>query len=705
MKATQCIAGAVCAFTLSLSPPVQGQTQTLVIPYLGKASTANSSSPHPWDQKSTSTRVQHIYDSFAFTLPATPVKGRILISRLRWRADDTAPTNKAWTGGTFGGVTIKMSTAAVDYKALTTTFSANHGPDVTTVFSGPVTVAAGKGTGSGVPGPYYVDVTLNSPFLYDPTQDKDLLIDIASDGSAWTPATGTTIPLAAASGTGYLSRSLYNLNSHTATTGSIQADIGVIMEVTYGPPVGLFAGFTASPIQGGQNLKVTFQDTSFTSDSGGIQSWAWDFDGDSKVDSTAQNPTYTYTCGTLSPNLAVTDKVRQPSTRRRKDLINAGVVKADFAASPASGLAPLKVTFTDKSTGGPTAWQWDFDNDGNVDSTEQNPTYTYTNNGSFDVKLTAVGPCNKDSLTIEHFVSVGEACITTLFVSNNGLSSSGSGNLFDVDVKNPKGLKITSFAVNSYAAATSAITLDVYVTPNTYVGADSNSSTWVKVATGSGPAQGQDVPTPIDTSDFFLPAGKYGMYLIHTSASGSPGPRYTDGTGSNQNYSNADIALTMGISRTTPWGGTVNSPRVWNGSICYTAVDQAASGAYGFGCPGSGGKSPRLSLSADPVVGKTVNIDIADMVNVATGPGLLFVGLQRTQVDLTGIGMSGCFLFNDALIILGFTNTQGTASLPVSIPDSSDTVGVQVFLQAANSDTGSNGGIAASHGLAIRAGR
>ena len=48
---------------------------------------------------------------------------------------------------------------------------------------------------------------------------------------------------------------------------------------------------------------------------------------------------------------------------------------ADFSSDVASGNAPLTVTFTDKSTGNPTAWNWDF-GDGNV-STDKNP-YTYT---------------------------------------------------------------------------------------------------------------------------------------------------------------------------------------------------------------------------------------------------------------------------------------------------------------------------------------
>ena len=60
---------------------------------------------------------------------------------------------------------------------------------------------------------------------------------------------------------------------------------------------------------------------------------------------------------------------------------------ASFTTSPASGEAPLDVQFTDTSTGGPTAWAWDF-GDGTT-STAQNPAHTYTQPGSYAVTLTA----------------------------------------------------------------------------------------------------------------------------------------------------------------------------------------------------------------------------------------------------------------------------------------------------------------------------
>lgn len=61
---------------------------------------------------------------------------------------------------------------------------------------------------------------------------------------------------------------------------------------------------------------------------------------------------------------------------------------AAFSFDPELGQAPLNVQFTDESTGGPSAWDWDF-GDGSAHATTQNPTHTFVNAGNFTVTLTA----------------------------------------------------------------------------------------------------------------------------------------------------------------------------------------------------------------------------------------------------------------------------------------------------------------------------
>lgn len=58
-----------------------------------------------------------------------------------------------------------------------------------------------------------------------------------------------------------------------------------------------------------------------------------------------------------------------------------------FTTNPATGNAPLTVSFKSTSVDGPTVWEWDFTNDGVVDATTENATYTYMIPGTYDVKL------------------------------------------------------------------------------------------------------------------------------------------------------------------------------------------------------------------------------------------------------------------------------------------------------------------------------
>ncbi len=65
-------------------------------------------------------------------------------------------------------------------------------------------------------------------------------------------------------------------------------------------------------------------------------------------------------------------------------------LRAEFTADATDGDAPLAVRFTDLSVGSPTAWSWDFENDGVVDSVERDPSRVFAAPGVYTVKLTVV---------------------------------------------------------------------------------------------------------------------------------------------------------------------------------------------------------------------------------------------------------------------------------------------------------------------------
>jgi len=81
-------------------------------------------------------------------------------------------------------------------------------------------------------------------------------------------------------------------------------------------------------------------------------------------------------------------------------------VVADFSASPTSGDASLSVQFTDQSTGETMSWDWDFNNDGTVDSTEQNPVHIYSTPGTYTVWLKVSGWEGSDTETKADYITV-----------------------------------------------------------------------------------------------------------------------------------------------------------------------------------------------------------------------------------------------------------------------------------------------------------
>jgi len=81
---------------------------------------------------------------------------------------------------------------------------------------------------------------------------------------------------------------------------------------------------------------------------------------------------------------------------------------ANFSGTPTSGNVPLAVTFTDTSTGSPTAWNWDFgDLSGgyHVVSYAQNPSHTYTSAGTYTVTLTAVNAHGWNTMTKTNYIT------------------------------------------------------------------------------------------------------------------------------------------------------------------------------------------------------------------------------------------------------------------------------------------------------------
>ncbi len=160
-----------------------------------------------------------------------------------------------------------------------------------------------------------------------------------------------------------------NVTSEYGCTGSIQKSV---------PVNGTGTSFT-SPDTVCLNSTVTFQNASAATP----LSTTWDFGNGLQANTLDGSSTYNapgiYTVKLKNAYLNCLDSFSKPLVVMDKPVVN-------FTAPVTTACkAPLTVNFQDASPSA-TGWQWDF-GDGNT-STQQNPSHTYTAEGSYDVTLT-----------------------------------------------------------------------------------------------------------------------------------------------------------------------------------------------------------------------------------------------------------------------------------------------------------------------------
>ncbi len=118
-----------------------------------------------------------------------------------------------------------------------------------------------------------------------------------------------------------------------------------------------------------------------------------------------------------------------------------GQLSAQFSADPLSGCAPIRIQFTDLSTGGATGWKWDLGN-GTI-SAFKDPSTVYFNPGVYTVKLTVYnGPTDSATIIKTNYILVNPIPIinfgasplqgcTPVSVKFTDSSTTASGNFVD----------------------------------------------------------------------------------------------------------------------------------------------------------------------------------------------------------------------------------------------------------------------------------
>ncbi len=149
----------------------------------------------------------------------------------------------------------------------------------------------------------------------------------------------------------------------------------------------------------GKNVNFTFTQTGLTVNflaEPGLTNWSWNF-GDNSPASKLENPTYTYKqSGNYTVTLTATTSSGTSNSSTQTVQVNSG--GSTGGTNFTYTISGLVVQFTDTSNNNPTAWSWDF-GDGTPLSTLESPTHTYSNDGTYNVKLTVTISSGTDSVT------------------------------------------------------------------------------------------------------------------------------------------------------------------------------------------------------------------------------------------------------------------------------------------------------------------
>ncbi|MEN8262175.1 MAG: PKD domain-containing protein [Nitrospirota bacterium] len=153
-------------------------------------------------------------------------------------------------------------------------------------------------------------------------------------------------------------------------------------------PVAVIGG-SSSGVEG---QEIVFGGSGSTDSEGSITRYEWDVDGDGtyEYESATATQSHTYSANaSYTVGLRVTDENNATNVETTIIDISDTAPTAAFSADTTTGEIPLTVTFSNTSSGydAPLTYEWDFNNDGTVDSTIENPVINYEIEGTYTVSL------------------------------------------------------------------------------------------------------------------------------------------------------------------------------------------------------------------------------------------------------------------------------------------------------------------------------
>jgi spore coat protein CotH len=111
--------------------------------------------------------------------------------------------------------------------------------------------------------------------------------------------------------------------------------------------------------------------------------------------------------------------------------------------------------------------------------------------------------------------------------------------------------------------------------------------------------------------------------------------------------------------------------------------------SYGEGCPGTADRVPLHHGSGMAVLGRTFWLRLRNVIPDTAAA--MVAGASATSLDLAAVGMPGCtMLVQPTVDVMARTSAQGLLTLPITLPNDPQLLGVQLFSQFAVVDPGAS---------------
>jgi gliding motility-associated-like protein len=149
----------------------------------------------------------------------------------------------------------------------------------------------------------------------------------------------------------------------------------------------------------------------------GVATYSWNM-GNGFLFNGPIPPAQTYPAGVYNISLTIT--TNGGCTATATGVVKVGSVQpvTNFSAVPTSACVGQSIQFTDLSSGPPDQWLWDF-GDGST-ATTQNPAYSYTKPGLYDVTLTAYDQGCFQKVTKTAFITINPPLADFTYTSGCG---------------------------------------------------------------------------------------------------------------------------------------------------------------------------------------------------------------------------------------------------------------------------------------------